>query len=231
MKINLDNYDDFIKYLFSFKDDKYLEFNRKIVNTTSPMIGIRTPILRNIAKEISRENSLKFLKNVKNKYYEETLLEGLVISKIKDINIFDKYLEVFVPKINNWGICDMCISSMSQMRKDEKYFELANTYIKSNEEFVARTGYIIMLSHFLDDNHIDIILEILNKEKNSNFYYVNMAKAWLISVCYVKFREKTLKFILNNNLDAFTHNKAIQKIRESLRVINEDKEYLNTLKR
>ena len=88
-----------------------------------------------------------------------------------------------------------------------------------------------MMDHFMDDKHIDEILNILNKEKPSNYYYANMAKAWLISVCYVKYRDKTLSFIKNNELDEFTHNKAIQKIIESYRVSTEDKTYLKTLKK
>lgn len=225
------NYDELISYLFTFRDEKYLNFNKKIVNTTDPMIGIRAPIIKKIAKEISWEDPYKFLNIIKNKYYEESLLEGLVISKIKSQEQFDKYLKLFVLKINNWAVCDMCISSMKQMKKDNKYFDLANEYIKSNKEFVARVGYIIMMDHFLDDRHIDRILEVLNNEDESKYYYVNMAKAWLISVCYVKYKEKTLKFLLNNSLDTFTYNKAIQKIIESNRVNKSDKDYLRTLKR
>ena len=125
----------------------------------------------------------------------------------------------------------MCISSMKQLKKDKKYFNLSKKYIKSNQEFIGRVGYIIMMDHFMNDQHIDEILSILNQEKLSSYYYVNMAKAWLISVCYVKYRNKTLAFIKNNHLDKFTYNKAIQKIIESYRVSKEDKEYLKTLKK
>lgn len=229
--INYNNYQKLINYLNTFKDLKYLEFNKKIVNTPSDMIGIRTPILRKIAKDISKSNSLEFLNTIENKYFEESILEGIIISYLKDNNLFDKHLELFIPKINNWATCDMCISSMKQMRKNEKYFNLAKKLIKSNKEFTSRVGYIIMLDHFLDIEHIDEILEILNKEEISSYYYVNMAKAWLISVCYIKYKDKTLNFILNNNLDTFTHNKSIQKIIESFRVSKKDKEYLKTLKR
>ncbi len=229
MKFN--SYDELIQYLFSHQDLKYLEFNQKIVNTTSPIIGIRSPIIKKIAKEIDKDEIINFIHLLKHEYYEETLLEGLVIARIKENKLFDEYLEKFVYKINNWAVCDMCISNMKQLRKDEKYFKLAKKYIKSNQEFIARVGYIIMMDHFMDDKHMDKILNILNKEKNSQYYYVNMAKAWLISVCFVKYRDKTLNFIKNNDLDKFTHNKAIQKIIESYRVSTKDKQYLKTLKK
>ena len=224
-------YDELIIYLDNFKDTKYLDFNKKIVNTPSKMLGIRTPILRNIAKDIAKSNPIKFLDIIKNNYYEESILEGFVIAYFKDNNLFDKYLERFIPKINNWATCDMCISSMKQMSKDEKYFNLAKDLIKKGKEFEIRVGYIIIMNYFLNDSHIDEILNILNKKENFNYYYVNMAKAWLISVCFVKFRDKTLEFIKNNKLDTFTHNKAIQKIIESFRVNDNDKKYLRTLKR
>ncbi len=58
-----------------------------------------------------------------------------------------------------------------------------------------------------------------------------MANAWLVQVCYVKYPEKTRHFLENSALDDFTHNKAIQKIRESYRVSREEKEELKLLKR
>ena len=229
MKFN--SYDELIEYLFSYQDTKYRDFNQKIVNTTSPIIRIRSPIIKSIAKKIDQNEITSFIALLHNKYYEETLLEGLVISRIKDNQLFNEYLDKFIYKINNWAIGDMCSSSKKQIKKDNKYFELSKKYIKSNQEFITRVGYIIMMDHFMDDKHIDEILNILNKEKPSNYYYVNMAKAWLISVCYVKYRDKTLSFIKNNELDEFTHNKAIQKIIESYRVSTEDKTYLKTLKK
>lgn len=229
--MNYNNYKELINYLSTFIDTKYLEFNKKIVNNSGNMLGIRTPILRNIAKDIIKTDPIKFLSTIKNNYFEESILEGVVISGFKDKDLFDKYLELFIPKINNWATCDMCISSMKQMKKDEKFFALAKKLIKSDKEFEIRVGYIIMMDHFLDDRHIDKILNVLNNEENSSYYYVNMAKAWLISECFVKFRDKTLNFILDNSLDKFTHNKSIQKIIESYRVSDEDREYLQTLKR
>lgn len=229
--INYNNYSDLINYLKSLSDYKYLEFNKKIVNTSSNMLGIRTPILRNIAKDISKNDPIGFINILEHNYYEESILEGFVISHFKDMKLFDKYFHLFIPKINNWATCDMCISAMKQMKNNEKYFNLAKELVKSNSEFEIRTGYIIMLSHFLDEDHIDVILDILNKEEVSSYYYVNMAKAWLISVCFVKFRDKTLEFIKDNKLDDFTHNKSIQKIIESYRVSKSDKEYLKASKR
>lgn len=225
------NHEELINYLFRLRDEKYLEFNSKIVNTPSPMIGVRTPLLKQFAKNIYKEELLSFLDLLEGKYYEETLLEGFIIARIKDKEIFDSYFSNFLEKIDCWATCDMGLASMKQLGKDEKYFTLAKKYIKSNKEFITRSGYIIMMYYFLDENHINEVFDILSSAKESKYYYVNMAKAWLISVCYVKFKDKTLEFLLHSKLDTFTYNKAIQKIIESNRVDKIDKEYLKTLKR
>lgn len=220
---------ELIKYLFTFKDEKYLEFNKKIVNTTSNMIGIRTPIIKKIAKEMSKDYKAN-LSIIETNYYEEVTLEGFIISHIKDIKYFDYYFNLFVPKIDNWATCDMCISAMKQLGKDEKYFYKAKEFIKTNDEFTIRVGYLIMMNYYLDNDHIDEILDIINS-MNEEFYYVKMIKAWLISVAYIEYKDKIINFLKRNSLDDFTHNKSIQKIIESLRVEKFDKDYLRALKR
>jgi len=223
------NNNDLIKYLFTFKDEKYLEFNKKIINTPSNMIGIRTPIIKRIAKELSKDYK-KSLSIINTNYYEEFTLEGFIISYIKDINDFDYYFDLFVPKIDNWATCDMCIGAMKQLGKDEKYFDKAKEFIETGKEFTIRVGYLIMMDYYLDNNHIDEILDILNK-KNEEFYYVKMVKAWLISVAYIQYKDKIINFLKRNSLDDFTHNKSIQKIIELLRVEKFDKDYLKSFKR
>ena len=77
---------------------------------------------------------------------------------------------------------------------------------------------------------VEEALKILQAIKHED-YYVKMGVAWAISIFYIKQPQLTLPLLQENNLDNFTHNKAIQKIRESFRVSKEDKEMLNGLKR
>ena len=86
------------------------------------------------------------------------------------------------------------------------------------------------LRRYLSFENLKDIFKICEKIKSEE-YYVNMAKAWLLSVCYVKYREETYKFLEKTKLDAWTVNKSIQKIRESLRVTKEEKEQVLILKR
>lgn len=104
-------------------------------------------------------------------------------------------------------------------------------YLKSNKEFEIRFGIIVMLDFFVIDEYIDAVLERLNNIENIDEYYVKMAIAWNISICFVKYPEKTMKFLKHNQLDDFTYNKALQKIIESYRVEEETKKVIRNMKR
>lgn len=229
---NKSNYKNFITYLYQEKDsDKFIDFSKKLIFTKYEMIGIKVPVLRSIAKQISKTDIYSFLEIVRSNTYEEIMLEGLVISYIKDYNIFKKYFNKFIKKIDNWSICDVCISSMKIVKKYKDEFLIdIKKYLKSDDEFIVRVGVILLLDFYIEDKYIDEIFKLIDSI-NKEEYYINMAIAWLISVCFIKQKEKTLKYLENNNLSIFTHNKAIQKIRESKRVTEEEKNIATKLKK
>lgn len=229
---NKENYKKFLEYLESIKDEEYKKFHNSLVlNSKYEMIGIRLPSMRKIAKEISKTDIEEFLKYSQNKYYEEVMIQGLVISNVKDEEIFYKYFKSHVNKIDNWALCDTFCNSIKIVKKyEEKYFNLAIDMCLNEKEFIARTGIVMILSHFVNEKNLKEIFTTLNKIKSDKFY-INMAQAWLICDLYIKYPKETLKFIRNNNLNKFTHNKAISKIHDSYRVSKEDKEYLNELRR
>ena len=229
---NKESYKQFIEYLKSIKDEKYKEFHSSLVlNSKYEMIGIRLPAMRKIAKEILKTEIEEFLKYSKDRYYEEIMIQGLVIAGIKDEEVFSKYFEAHINKIDNWALCDTFCNSIKIVRKYEgKYFNKALEMCFDEEEFISRTGIVMILSNFINEKNINVILETLNKIDSDKFY-INMAEAWLVCELYIKFPKETLKFIKNNNLNKFTHNKSISKIQDSYRVSKEDKEYLKTIRR
>ncbi len=228
---NESTYKEYLKYLESLKDQKYKDFQGKLIFTKYEMLGIRIPKLRNIAKQISKTDISSFFKIAKNKYYEEIMINGFVISNIKDETLFDEYFLKHITYIDDWSLCDSFCNSIKQVTKyKDKYFNMALELSLSEDEFISRVGLIIILSHFIEQSYIKEILKLLNNIK-SDKYYINMAEAWLICELYIKFPEYTEKFIKKNKLNKFTHNKAISKIRESYRVSSSQKDYLNTLKR
>ena len=186
--------------------------------------------MRKIAKEIAKKNIEEFLKYAQNNYYEEIMIQGLVISHIKDENLFNKYFKEYIKKIDNWALCDTFCSSIKIVEKYEnKYFKEAVKMSLSKSEFLSRIGLVMILDHFINKKNLKTIFETLNKIESDKFY-INMAEAWLVCEIYIRFPKETTEFIQKNNLNKFTHNKAISKIHDSYRVSEDEKEYLNTLR-
>lgn len=225
--------DKILKHLFELQDKKYKEFHSSLCPNVDNIIGVRIPELRKLAKQIAKENPKEFIENpVKKQYYEEIMLEGFVIGYMK-ATLEEKlhYLDNFIPEIDNWAVCDCTASTLKFIDKYKKeVWEYLQKYINSKKEFEKRFAIIILMDYYLTDEYIDKVLEIYNKI-DSDQYYVQMGIAWAISVCFVKYREKTRKILDNNNLSTFTHNKSIQKIIESTRVDKETKEELKKLKK
>ena len=224
--------EDIRSKLFELQDLKYKEFHSGLCPNVDNIIGVRVPKLREIAREISKKDYDEFLRNVKDEYYEELALHGLVIgySKISIEDTF-KYLKEFVPKINSWAVCDTTCSNLKITKKYMKEtWNFLEQYINSDKEYEIRFALVMYLNYYLTEEYIDEILKRIDKIANKE-YYVQMAIAWLISFAYIKQKEKTEKYIKNNKLDKFTLNKAIQKICESYRVTEQEKEHLKKYKK
>ena len=224
-----ENYQEYINYLISIGEEKYGEFSSKLTPTKYKLIGIRIPNLRQIAKEIIKGNYQSFLEHSQDKYFEEVLIEGLVIASIKDEQLFINYFNKYIKKIDNWAINDVFCNSIFLFKKD-KYFKLCLKLSLSPKEFISRVGLISILSHYVSDNNLEYIFNTLDNLK-SDAYYTKMAAAWLLCDCYIKYPIKTNEYLKISKLNDWTYNKAIQKMKESYRVSKEDKEYLNRLKR
>ena len=220
------NYELFLTQLNQLSDLKYLEFNKRIIFTKYEMLGIRTRIIRSIAKEISKKDFRGFLKQSFKGLYEEALLRGILISYIKNYDEFILYLDEFVKLIDNWAICDMCLSSYKIINKNRDVFILKiKDYLNSGNQYIVRIGIISLLDYYLVDDYIDYVFQLIDNI-DYRAYYVDMAIAWLISVAFVKYQEKTIKFLDNNKLDKEIIRMSIQKIRDSLRVDKTMKDYV-----
>ena len=224
---NKENYNEFVKYLISLQDVKYKDFHSSLVlNSKYEMIGIRVPIMRDVAKKISKSNIEEFLEYAQDKYYEEVMIQGLIISHIKDEKMFYKHFIEFIKKIDNWAICDSFCSSIKLVRNyEEKYFKEAIKMALNKDEFISRVGLVMILNHFISQKNLKIIFDTLNKIQSEKFY-INMAEAWLVCEMYIKYPKETKEFINNNKLNKFTQNKAISKIHDSFRVSKKEKELL-----
>ncbi len=211
---------------------KYRKFSSSLIPNADNVLGVRIPILRKIAKTVAKDDWQNFLDNYEEKFMEDTMLKGMVISYLNED--FDKMLELtelFVLKINNWAVCDTFCAGLKFLKQDKnKTFKFLSPYLKSKEEYRLRFAVVVLLTYFIEEDYIDEVLKILFNLKSS-YYYANMAVAWAISICYIKFPDKTLEYLKNSPLDDFCHNKSISKIIESYRVSKEDKDKLRSLKR
>lgn len=215
---------EFQEYLKSFKSDQNREWNINLLKTQLPVLCIKTPVVKDIVKKIYKGNYLEFLDLMIWEYYENTAINGFLITKIKDFNTMKKYLDIYSSKADNWATCDLL--SFNIKGNEDNFFNLVLEYIENPKPFVRRIGMSILFNFVDDDKYIDKIFDLLDSFEKEEHYYVNMMNAWLLSECFIKQRENTMKYLKQNKLNKFTLNKGIQKCRESRRVSIEDKELL-----
>lgn len=218
--------------LFAMQDLKYKEFHGSLCPDMDNIIGVRIPKLREYAKELYKSNNLKDIK-IEDKYYEELVIQGMLIGfQTKEpIEEIIKQVEKFIPKINSWAVCDTFCAGLKITKKYQtEMFKVIKRYLKSTQEYQVRFAIVMLLDYYINDQYIDQVLQILDNVKLEK-YYVQMANAWAISICLIKYYNKTLDFLNTTKIDDFTYNKGIQKALESYRITNDQKEYLRTLKR
>ncbi len=215
---------EFIKYLESLGNPDKVEWARRIINTEKRVLAIATPKIKELVKEISKGNFMSFLDLNLSDYYENEAINGFLICQIKDFTTMKKYLDDYANKIDNWANCDLM--SFDVENREELFFDLVLTYIKSDKPFVRRLGLSILFKYIEKDCYLDKIYTIMNKFYKETHYYVNMMNAWLFCECFIKRREKTIEFLKTHKLNKFTINKGISKCRDSFRVSKEDKEML-----
>lgn len=225
-------YEDFLTELYSLQDLKYKEFHSKLI-MSDKLIGVRTPELKRIAKVIARSNYEDFFKENRHQLYEENLVHGLVLGYLK-LNFIElkPFVDDFIPYIDNWAVCDATVANLKAYKKNKTkdiVFNEIKNYLKNNNPWINRFGYVLLLEYFIEEKYMDEIFELCENYKDH--YYVKMAIAWLVSMCYIKYKGRTITFLKKHKLDVWTHNKAIQKIIDSYRVDNMDKVILRGLKR
>ncbi len=228
--ININNYNEFIDYLYSLKDIKYKDFQEKLILSDN-LIGIRTPELKKIAKTIANSNYKGFIKLNKHNLYEEKLIHGLILGYLKlEFNDLKPLIDEFIPYIDNWAICDLTVSNLKIFNKNkDNGFKEIKKYLKSKNSWINRFGYVLLLNYYINDEYIDKIFGLCENYKDE--YYVKMSIAWLISICYIKYKDKTIEYLKNNKLDNWTYNKAMQKIIESNRINKDEKDMLRKFKK
>lgn len=222
---------DLHKELKKLQDLKYRDMQIKIIPTVDAdsIIGVRTPELKAMAKEILKSGDYTdFLNDLPHKYFEENQLHAFIISGMKDADECFEELEKFLPYVDNWATCDQMSPKIFKKYKEE-LLKRVKVWIASDEPYTIRFGVSMLMEHFLDDDY-DTKYPAMVAKLRSDEYYVNMMIAWYFATALAKQYDSILPYIEKKKLDKWTHNKAIQKSVESYRITDEQKTYLKTLK-
>jgi len=222
--------------LFALQDQEYRIFQCKLVPNVQPrcVIGIRTPALRALAKQLSGSpEAADFIATLPHDYYDEYNLHGFLLQLEKDYDTVVRELDRFLTYVDNWATCDLLRpKAFDRMAKKDPERLLADIrrWMLSPETYICRFGMEMLMSWYLDDalfrpEFLEWVCSI-----RSNEYYVQMMQAWFMATALAKQYEATLPYIREPHLDKWTHNKAIQKARESFRITPEQKNELNAMK-
>jgi 3-methyladenine DNA glycosylase AlkD len=213
--------------LFTWKDEPYGQFQRKLLPTVpgERVIGVRTPELRKYAKELGKRPDVQqFLEHLPHAYFEENQLHAFIISGIRDMDECVEQLEKFLPYVDNWATCDQMSPKIFKKNRKQLLPHI-DAWIASEHPYTVRYGVGMLMQHFLDEDfqteYADRVAAIRSEE-----YYVRMMVAWYFATALAKQYEQILPYIEARRLDPWTHNKAIQKAVESYRITPEQKDFL-----
>jgi len=223
--------DEIQKELFARQDTAYRDFQSKLIPglADGAMIGVRTPQLRKMAKQYAkREDISAFLSVLPHTYFDENQLHAFIISERRDFAQCMAELTRFLPFVDNWATCDQLSPKLFQKHR-QKLLPYINEWLSSDQTYVVRFGIGMLMEHFLDED-FDLCYPETVACLRSDEYYVNMMIAWYFATALAKQYQAVLPFLENGRLAPWTHNKAIQKAVESLRITSEQKAYLKTLK-
>ena len=219
--------------LFEMQDTEYKKFQSSLCPNTDSIIGVRIPILKKYAKDLLKQYNLEeLLQNIGERYYEEIMLKGILIGLDKsDIINTIKHIRKFVPKIDNWAVCDVfCAGLKITLKHRSEMWDVVKSYLNSSKEFEIRFAIVMILDYYIDEDYLKQDFIIFDSITNEG-YYAKMAVAWAVSIALIKYYDDTLNYLQSCKLDKFTYNKAIQKATESYRITDEQKRFLKSIKR
>ena len=214
------------------REPKFQKFTSSLLPGVEHILGVRIPSLRKIAKQLAQGDWKQYLTSASDDSYEEIMLQGMTLGYAKgDLQEKEPFLRAFLPKINNWSVCDSTCSTIKLAKEQPaEFWNFLGEYLHSPREFEVRFVLVQMLDYYVTKDYLPRVLEAVS-QVTLQVYYVQMAQAWAVSICYREFPKETLPVLESNALNDFTHKKAIQKITESLKVSEAEKERARRLRR
>ena len=223
---------EIVSQLFALQDQAYADFQSKLLPTVKreTVIGVRTPDLRKMAKQICKTPAAQeFLHSLPHRYFDENQLHAFILSEEKDFNTCIANLEQFLPYVDNWATCDQ-LSPRCFKKHTQELLPLIRRWMKSTHTYTIRFGMGILMRYYLDETFLPEYLQWVASIK-SNEYYIRMMQAWFFATALAKQWDATLPYIEQYRMEKDTHNKTIQKAVESYRITDEQKELLRNYRR
>lgn len=213
-------------------NNQHRQFIEKLVPTTKwPIVGVKMPYLRAIAKEAIQQQVWERVLQKKPNVYEDLFVHAFIIASAPVV--LEKrlqLLEAFFPFMDNWAIVDSLCSSLKETKTYKAvYWQWLQT-LSFDEPYVERFVYVMYLHYFIDELYIEDVLQQL-EQSTSTHYYVHMAVAWATSIAYIKKPHMVMPFLQTTTMPTKNYNKALQKICESTQVTNDVKAHIKKLKR
>ena len=219
--------------LLSMRDESYAQFQRKLMPSVAPerVIGVRIPALRRLARQsFGSKAAVDFLSELPHALYDEDNLHGALLDLTPDFDTAIHKVERFLPYIDNWATCDLFCPKIL-LQKPDSLLSHIKSWLRSDKGYTVRYGLVRLTSWYLDGARFTPEILSLAAQVRGEDYYINMAQAWLFSMALAKQYDATIPCLTEQRLDAWVHNKAIQKAIESYQISTEIKAYLKTLKR
>jgi len=221
---------DVQKTLLEQQDPKFRRFQAAIIPTVpvENIIGVRSPVLRKIAKQMTWGERTEFILEVPHQYFDENLLHALILSEMKDFKMCVDAVNHFLPFVDNWAVCDQ-LRPKPFKSNQSKLLSHVIGWLTSENEFTVRFGIEMLMLHYLGEEFRPEYLRWV-ASIHSDKYYVKMAVAWYFATALAEQPEAALPFIEQSKLVPWVHNKTIQKAVESYRISDEQKEFLRKLR-
>ncbi len=218
--------------LFERQDKAYRAFQAKLMPGVSPerIIGVRTPVLRRMARIYAgRPDIGDFFADLPHAYYDENNLHGFILSRGKDYGQTVERVDALLPYVDNWATCDLLSPTVFRKNRDRLHADVSR-WLSSRETYTLRFGIEMVMSHYLDEDFEPSYLERIAAIRHDE-YYVNMMIAWFFATALAKQWEAAIPYIEQGRLSDWVHQKTIQKATESLRLTEEQKDYVKSWRR
>jgi len=217
--------------LYQLRDEKYRAFQAKLIPTIAPetMIGVRTPVLRSLAKQLYRARDYAaYLAELPHRCFDENQLHAFIISELRDFETCIEETCRFLPYVDNWATCDQ-LSPKVFKKNRRRLLEYISGWLASGQTYTVRFAIGMLMAHFLEEDFDPVYLHMVSQARSGE-YYVRMMVAWYFATALAKQYDAALPYIEGRCLEPWTHNKTIQKCVESDRIPDERKAYLKALK-